>query len=71
MHVLLISTVCASECLNIGGGFCTGDTADHCCPFFNSDTDDCVDNCATIGTNFVPDESFTCGKYCNLGIICV
>ena len=62
MNIVCLSIVCAAECLAIGGGFCTGNMADDCCPFFNSDTGDCVDNCTTIDTDFGPDENFTCGE---------
>ena len=53
---------CAPECLNNGGGFCTGGTAVDCCPFFNNDTGACVDNCTTINPNFEPDEDSVCGE---------
>lgn len=51
---------CHPDCLAIGGGFCTGLAPVQCCPFFNRDTGDCVDNCTRINPNFVPDESFVC-----------
>lgn len=56
---------CASECLNNGGGFCTGSGASDCCPAFNSDTGACVeDNCTTIDPDFGPNEDFVC--VCNI-----
>ena len=51
---------CHPDCLGIGGGFCTGKTADECCPFFDSNTGGCVNNCTTINPNFAPNENFTC-----------
>ena len=51
---------CNPYCLGIGGGFCTGETADDCCPFFHSYNGACVENCSTIHPNFGPDESYTC-----------
>ena len=62
MNLLCFSAACATECLNTGGGFCTGNKADDCCPFFNSDTGACVDNCTTIDNKFGPDENFICGE---------
>ena len=62
MKISRLSTACAPACLSIGGGFCTGMTAGDCCPFFNGDTGDCVDNCTTTDVNFVYDENFTCGE---------
>ena len=63
MHELLFLPIaCATECINIGGGFCSGDTANDCCPFFNGANGSCVDSCAIIGPNFEPDADFTCGE---------
>ena len=62
VNICCLSTACAPECLGRGGGFCTGMTADDCCPFFNSDTGDYVSNCTTVDINFGYDDNFTCGE---------
>ena len=63
MHELsFLFIACATECINTGGGFCTGNTADDCCPFFNDADGSCVVSCTTIGSNFEPDTDFACGK---------
>ena len=51
---------CSSNCLSKGGGFCTGKSPSLCCPYFNSDTGDCVDDCTTIHSNFGPNANFQC-----------
>ena len=51
---------CAPECLGTGGGFCTGETAADCCPFFNNDTGACVNDCTTIDDDLGPNKDSIC-----------
>ena len=51
---------CVPECLSTGGGFCTGETAADCCPFFNNDTGACVDDCTTTDDDLGPNNDFVC-----------
>ena len=49
--------LCAPQCLDNGGGFCSDRGGDACCPSFDSETGACLEDCTTINRNFVRNES--------------